>query len=442
MRFLLSAILILLAADARAAEPAPDVARIEALVRRLGARYLDERQAAREELERIGAPAGPPLCRALDDEDVRIRRGACELLGELRIAAAASRLIDLLRDPDPYVQEAAREALVRIGPPAHDAVRRARETGRIPAELSERIVDRPLRAAVEEALDRCISKDFGWGFYKDQFKDLMAMGPPVAGVLLRLFTTPPADYVFAYEFGGAPPEDPGTEYRKLIIQRLAGEALAEMRDPSVLPDLKAFVARLEKEEVDLLVEDVKGDLYKTAAFILRRLGEPTAYERILATLRKEAGVTQGADGARALSGPVGVPARQLDALAELAMLQVKNDASDDAIWAYRQLIERGSRLLRPGGGVVLSSRILSHVKSAHYNLACALSLAGRKDEAVESLKKAVGLGYRDAEWIKRDRDLDPIREEAGYKDLLLQLERERGRNAAGVLLPGGMPEDE
>jgi hypothetical protein len=282
-----------------------------------------------------------------------------------------------------------------------------------------------IEARVEALLDRCISEDFGWGFYANQFKDLKAMGPSVPGVLVKLFTTPPAEYVFTHDFGNRPKDDPGVEYRMLIIQRLAGEALAEMRDPSSLPALKNFVAKLEKESVELLTEDIKGDLYKTAAGILRRLGEPATYDKIVASLRKSAGVTQGPDGTPVLKSE-GIPiVRQAEALSELAMMRVKNDGNDEAIWAYRRVIELGARsLATPTVGLnVEAVSLRSYVKSAHYNMACALSLADKKAEAVESLKKAVAMGYHDADWIKRDGDLNAIREEPGYRDVLLDLER-------------------
>lgn len=56
-----------------------------------------------------------------------------------------------------------------------------------------------------------------------------------------------------------------------------------------------------------------------------------------------------------------------------------------------------------------------------YNRACAYSVAGKKTEAVEMLKKAVELGYRDVNHIKQDKDLDNIRKEPGYIEIVKQL---------------------
>jgi Flp pilus assembly protein TadD len=54
----------------------------------------------------------------------------------------------------------------------------------------------------------------------------------------------------------------------------------------------------------------------------------------------------------------------------------------------------------------------------HYNLACYLSLANRKDEAIEYLAKALALdeGYR--KLIDGERDFDPIRSDPDFQSLV------------------------
>lgn len=53
-----------------------------------------------------------------------------------------------------------------------------------------------------------------------------------------------------------------------------------------------------------------------------------------------------------------------------------------------------------------------------YNLACALARNGRKDEAVKQLAESVKLGFKDFAHIRKDPDLDTLREHPGYKKLL------------------------
>ncbi len=60
---------------------------------------------------------------------------------------------------------------------------------------------------------------------------------------------------------------------------------------------------------------------------------------------------------------------------------------------------------------------------AWYNIACALSRLQRTEEAIDALRKAIQFGYDDVEWMKRDTDLDHIRETNGYAELVRELEK-------------------
>jgi len=55
---------------------------------------------------------------------------------------------------------------------------------------------------------------------------------------------------------------------------------------------------------------------------------------------------------------------------------------------------------------------------ARYNLACSLALAGRPDEAVDSLSSAILLGYDDLAHLEVDPDLDSLRERPDFRALL------------------------
>jgi tetratricopeptide (TPR) repeat protein len=53
-----------------------------------------------------------------------------------------------------------------------------------------------------------------------------------------------------------------------------------------------------------------------------------------------------------------------------------------------------------------------------YNLACCESLAGRRDDAIEHLRLAIERSERFRPFAAGDSDFDPIREEAGFKQLV------------------------
>jgi dienelactone hydrolase len=73
---------------------------------------------------------------------------------------------------------------------------------------------------------------------------------------------------------------------------------------------------------------------------------------------------------------------------------------------------------------------------ALYNAACAFALNGDKATSVELLKRAVESGWTDLGHLQSDSDLDSIRGEAGYQEVVKQLQaraaNERAVNAARV----------
>ena len=61
----------------------------------------------------------------------------------------------------------------------------------------------------------------------------------------------------------------------------------------------------------------------------------------------------------------------------------------------------------------------------HYNLACSCSLLKMADPAISALKKAIRLGYRDFTFMEKDPDLEYIRKDPRYKELLFEHSRKR-----------------
>ncbi len=59
---------------------------------------------------------------------------------------------------------------------------------------------------------------------------------------------------------------------------------------------------------------------------------------------------------------------------------------------------------------------------AHYNLACSYALLKRPDQALRTLRLAVELGYRDFRYMKEDHDLDSVRHDPRFRQLLREFE--------------------
>jgi predicted esterase len=71
----------------------------------------------------------------------------------------------------------------------------------------------------------------------------------------------------------------------------------------------------------------------------------------------------------------------------------------------------------------ISAEIAPGNPRVFYNLARAYSLGNEKGRAIEALKKAVEKGFKDAAALESDKDLDPLRNEAGYRKIIEDLKK-------------------
>lgn len=56
--------------------------------------------------------------------------------------------------------------------------------------------------------------------------------------------------------------------------------------------------------------------------------------------------------------------------------------------------------------------------TVHYNLACSYSLLGKINLALNTLGKAIKLGYNDIKWMNEDPDLENVRKDTRYQTLI------------------------
>lgn len=55
---------------------------------------------------------------------------------------------------------------------------------------------------------------------------------------------------------------------------------------------------------------------------------------------------------------------------------------------------------------------------ARYNLACSLAMTGQVKQAISALSQAIELGYDDFAHIEADSDLDALRDQSSFQELL------------------------
>ena len=91
----------------------------------------------------------------------------------------------------------------------------------------------------------------------------------------------------------------------------------------------------------------------------------------------------------------------VEALAELGHAYTRMGRHQDGLRVDRMLV-----------------RLLPQDATVHYNLSCSHALLERIDAALDSLQEAVRLGYADAEFMAKDGDLDRLRQEPRFRDLM------------------------
>jgi tetratricopeptide (TPR) repeat protein len=59
---------------------------------------------------------------------------------------------------------------------------------------------------------------------------------------------------------------------------------------------------------------------------------------------------------------------------------------------------------------------------AHYNLACSFALLKRPEQSIKTLRRAIELGYRDFRYMREDHDLDSVRHDPRFRQLMREYE--------------------
>lgn len=344
-------------------------------------------RAAFDYLVKLGLKAEKELLAAVDDEDKAIKREAVQALGNARSEAAIDRLIDVLVWPDTAMKNAAMDALVRIGPKAVQKVDAAVTAGKLNARAAEGILALFYQEEVERLLDTLVTDTGGSGFYDGQFADLKKFGKDKSiPVLLRIVSEP------GYVFRLVERRERVTSY-ELRMRELAIMALGDFGDARAVETLKTALKDSGQTGADSISEELLVALY--------RLGEKKPLDEYV---RKAEG-----DAATALKGDTKDDGCSL--LFSLGLVLNRVGRRDEAQAVYLRLVAAvEEHKLQASAESVLPAGL--------YNLACLAAAKGDKTQSVEWLGKAVRAGFKDRQWIKMDRDLEPIRGEDGYRKLI------------------------
>jgi HEAT repeat protein len=363
---------------------------------RVSALYKNEkdpevRRVCFEYLETVGIRAQDELIATLKDEDVALRRRAIRALGLAGSEKAIGPIVDVLNEDPPVARAEAIDALASIGEKAVEFLREAVKARRAKEEDSNEVAVLFNQVAVERVLDAMITKDGEGesGTWAGQFEPLAKLGKErVLPVLWKMAAEP--DYALRFR-------DPTKVPRRYptLLQCLAILAIGDLGDAEAAKKLKdlTFPAG-EDRHLDQLVA-------------LYRLGDKGALTEYVDAVLKEAKSLM--DG----EGRMTAYRNMLNA----AILRARAGMKEEALKTYGEVI----------AAVAAASheRDFPDVRYAHYNSACLLAGMGKKAEAVAALGAAIEAGWVDYEWIFRDKELDPIRGEEGYRKLTEEAERSR-----------------
>ena len=197
-------------------------------------------------------------------------------------------------------------------------------------------------------------------------------------------------------------------------QRLQGTVVSETEahltirgSYGVLTIDKRDVVRRERETEELELAD--GSL--VSGQVLRRDEAEVILDTGYGVLVIPTGDVRAGDG-RSAAGPVAVDPRRLQELHRVAIQRLQAGDTRSAIAAYGELLE-----LAPEDDTAL------------YNTACAYALRGSRHEALVFLERAVAAGFTNFEHVRSDSDLDSLRAEPRYLQLMAR-EAELVRAAA------------
>lgn len=107
------------------------------------------------------------------------------------------------------------------------------------------------------------------------------------------------------------------------------------------------------------------------------------------------------------------------------ILEVETTRNPGNVDALAELGHVYTRQRRYANGLEVDRKLVRLVPdnpTVHYNLACSLAILGDTDDALDALEQAVGLGYDDPGFMLEDEDLERLRCEERFVQLVQRLQ--------------------
>lgn len=406
------------------AAPAPTGASdVAALIARLDAPFLADREAAVEALVARGPEARSAVIAAFRDPGAVRRPELARVLAADGTAEALDALLDVL----PTVKDLATERSVQRSLVDHaehvtDAVLAYRDDhGKVPPSVAT-VAALLVRARVEARFLSRKSASGSTGSYPGQFDVLKPdrrRAVEICRDILRdrAAKVPGVFPVGTYAFLRPPPFLADRDE----LQSMAVHALAELtveEDRDILDELeetyvdfylrgRAIERRQQRRDVESVLAD--GIL---AVLVRRRPAGPVRREVLDDAYRRRFPPTWKEQALAVIDALRSDPGTDDDA----AQLALQIGRFDLAVDIYRRLLR-----LRSGG-------------IPHYNLACAYARWSReprpnddpvalRERAMDEMEAAHAAGYLDWVWMSEDRDLDPIRDMPRFAALVERMKQ-------------------
>ena len=321
----------------------------------LGSRFMTDRIGAQSTIARAGESVIPHLKKLLQTENPLLRMNVVELLGRMKQPDAIRPIIEMFGDSSPAVRSSAKRALGYYGPEILLELQRLTESGQMKeSDLPGELIAKLYRKPLVELFGKVVQG----GQYPGQYAAIAALGPKAIPALLSL-----------------------------LDECLAGARDVAGGAPAVLGALSEFTTK-DKRVIDKLERlwntPEASYLRQPVAITLAKLGAETHLNEMIDALLDSAKTQTDAN------------------LFAQVLLYHRVGKYDESQKWFRRAAEAAGQ-----SGYI-----------HHYNLACALAMGKNPDAAVDALKTAIKNGYQNFSWMVKDKELDPIRQNAGYIELI------------------------